>query len=208
MVSSSIIREFSSFYRISDPFSSYAIRLKLSQKGIWAQNGTIAYQVLVNKYKYDSFPLAFTRHSGKDCTDVLWSTMVHLFCTSSRLNQLLGQNKISGWTTYPVEVDFDLDDCEIFGFSITGPELSYAPEYSETIRKAIPGRSVYRTMQKGLFFDKSDWDGSDFFLVSGFVVGTQKVYELFKQATVRNVLFTPLSEVEINPVVAQRLLSQ
>ena len=53
-------------------------------------------------------------------------------------------------------------------------------------------------MYKGFYFDESQWDGSDIFLVGGHKVVTLPVQKAFKRAKVSNVRFTPLMEVEID----------
>ncbi|BCX04396.1 MAG: hypothetical protein KatS3mg053_2334 [Candidatus Roseilinea sp.] len=56
-----------------------------------------------------------------------------------------------------------------------------------------------------MYFDESQWDGSDFFLVQPLnsIAVTEKVYRLFKRAKVTNVRLTPLIQVELDVTLDQ-----
>jgi hypothetical protein len=113
---------------------------------------------------------------------------------------LLAAQAITGWATYAVEV-YDRKGHLLpgyHGFAITGPECRQDRSRSEIVSKPPPvpsgrGHQVYR----GLFFDESQWDGSDLFWVEGMTVATQAVYSAFRKAKVSNARFTRLTEVEI-----------
>jgi hypothetical protein len=145
--------------------------------------------------------LVFKAGRGGKATDVLWAYDVYIYFFSERLRRLLAEEEISGWTTYPVEL-YDRKDNHLSGYqgiAVTGRECTRDRSRSQIVDKPPPApggqsRQVYR----GLFFDESQWDGSDMFWVSevGIVV-TEKLYRLFQRHKIRNVEFTPLSKVEI-----------
>jgi hypothetical protein len=147
-------------------------------------------------------PLIFNAYRGNKATDVLWSDSIDPFFFSVRLLTLLIDQGISGWNTYPVELyNRQRERLDSYmGIAITGPECQRDRSRSEIVDKPPPvlggqGYQVYR----GLYFDESQWDGSDLFRVNegGGIVVTDRVHRLFHMHKIRNAKFTPLPEVEI-----------
>jgi hypothetical protein len=171
---------------------------QMQRPGVW----TIAQvRALVRGSLSIHEPLIFKAGRGGKATDVLWAYDVFIYFFSESLRRLLSEEGVSGWTTYPVEL-YDRKGNHLPGYqgiAVTGRECRRDRSRSQIVDKPPPapggqGRQVYR----GLFFDESQWDGSDMFWVSevGIVV-TEKLYRLFQRHKIRNVEFTPLSEVEI-----------
>ena len=145
--------------------------------------------------------MQFDANRGGQATDILWSTSLYPFFIANRLIMLLRENTITGWTTYPVEL-FDrkgerLDD--YYGLAVTGPECDFDPNRSKIVAKPPPvpqGRGYQ--VHRGLYFDESQWDGSDMFWVRNVdIVVTERVFRLLKQHKIVNVRLTPLDEVEV-----------
>lgn len=86
---------------------------------------------------------------------------------------------------------------EYFGFAVTGRGGESKRDRSEVVTKPppVPGGKPYQ-VYKGLYFDESQWDGSDIFLVDAKIVVTKAVRDAFKQSKISNVLFTCLIDVE------------
>ncbi len=195
--------DYGKLYRFSDVFATRPFRLR-SRLPSGTLSGPQLHLLAQGKYAI-SEPIQFDAVEGDQAADVLWTQLVGLFCVSGRLIRLLEENEITGWSTYPIEV-YDRQGNflpDYHGFAVTGSKCD--PEYSRSavIDKPPPdprgrGYQVY----KGLYFDESQWDGSDMFTVGvGEAVGTRvvvdKVHRLFKKYKIRNVRFTPLSEYEI-----------
>jgi hypothetical protein len=147
-------------------------------------------------------PLVFKAGSGGRATDVLWFYGVSFFF-SEPLRRLLADEGVSGWTTYPVEL-YDRKGNHLPGYqgiAVTGPKCRRDRSRSSIVDKPppVPGGRGYQ-VYRGLYFNESQWDGSDMFWVSegGGIVVTEKLYRLFRRHKIRNVELTPLPEVEID----------
>jgi hypothetical protein len=190
--------DYGRLYTFSDPLATRPYRLgdREGSHLSWEQTRTLARgRMQIHK------PIQFDAIRGRQATDMLWSQSVNLFCISTRLAVLLQENGITGWTTYPVEL-FDrkggrLDD--YYGLAVTGSECDFDPNRSKIVAKPPPvpqGRGYQ--VHKGLYFDESQWDGSDMFWVRNVdIVVTDRVFRLLKQHKIMNVRLTPLDEVEV-----------
>jgi hypothetical protein len=127
--------------------------------------------------------------------------MISLVCISERVRSLLLSGGYTGWGEYPVTV-LDRKGNELPGYSglaVTGRGGKRDRTRSSVVLKPAPtpgGRpfEVYR----GLYFSEEDWDGSDLFLVRGFIVVSHRVRDTLSSAKVSNIKLTPLTEVEID----------
>ncbi|MBI2854651.1 MAG: hypothetical protein HYX87_07015 [Chloroflexi bacterium] len=144
--------------------------------------------------------LVFRRGMGSKPADFLWTRLPPLLCVSTRVVALLSENAFSGWATYPVEVHDRADAVlpNYLGFSITGPQIDRDLSRSQIIyRPAYRGDSKTWPYYRGIYFDESKWDRSDFFWVQGWQVVTHRVQEALVRAKVTNVRFKPLSDIEV-----------
>jgi len=164
-----------------------------------------AWKLFRGKFKPEH-PLRLSAYQGGQATDFLWTAFPPLVCISSRVVELLTEHRITGWATYPVEV-YGREGEPLpgyHGFSVTGPECKRDRSRSQIIEKPPPSpRGQSYQVYKGLYFDESQWDGSDIFLVRPFggIVVTEKVYKLFKRNRVSNVRLIPLPKVEIDVIL-------
>lgn len=144
-------------------------------------------------------PIQFDAVQGEETEDVLWTQLVRPVCVSRKVVELLKENEICGWSIYPVEI-YDQEGTiipDFHGLAVTGPVCKADYERSEVVKRPSPvprgqGYEVFR----GLYFDESQWDGSDMFWVDGVLAVVEKVYFLFKNHNVGNVRFIPLKERE------------
>ena len=124
--------------------------------------------------------------------------------------ELLRENQITGWSTYPVEGHGRKGEFlpGYHGFAVTGRRCRRhsAPSLRLTKPPIVPGAKP-REVLKGLYFHPEDWDGSDFFLIDNSIIVTERVYRLFQKAKIRNVRFIPLPEVELS-VAALKILGR
>ena len=119
------------------------------------------------------------RDSGKRFRDVLDNRGGEMLI-SDRLKQLLFDNNITGWKSYPIRM-YDKRGNEVYGysgFSVTG-RCGGTLEYRTD---KVCYANGYRFFE-GLSFDIAQWDGSDIFMVNGnrSIIITKLVYKLFKE---------------------------
>jgi len=72
----------------------------------------------------------------------------------------------------------------------TGIRLKYECKYC--------GLKVYTSFSKGLYFDESKWDGSDFFIIwplPKFIIVTERVKDFCEEKGLTNCTFTPIEEL-------------
>lgn len=168
--------------------------------------GISAFELLYGKYDNFDFPIIFQQrksYGGQKITDFLntgWGGL--LTPISDKVLNLLIENNITGWKTYPIRV-FDKKGNEIegyHGFSITGRckdlDLTLVKERVEyQYRESGP---IYHHI-KGFPLDISTWDSSDIFILSGtgYSFMSKKVYSIFKKAKVSNIEYIKVSEYVI-----------
>lgn len=199
-MSTSLSLDFKQFYELSDPFATRPLRLTTRGISDWVTSDYA--RNLFKGIDHPTKPIPLRAFMGGQITDFFWTDLIDMFCISDRVVQLLHTNNITGWTTYPVEI-YDRKGEAIpnyHGFAVTGGECRRDRSRSPIITKqAVPGGKPFE-VYKALYFHADDWDGSDFFVVRSptVIVVTEKVYRLFKKSKVKNVILTPLPEVEID----------
>lgn len=140
-------------------------------------------------------------HSGSHRPmDVVWTSMVTPLIVSARVVTLWKEAGLTGWRTYPVRLEDTIgaDDVTYHGIAFTGRCGSLDRRRSVPFIKRFPARAA--KCYRGVFFDESSWDGSDFFLADEgetWYFVTERVRSLFHRHEIRNVRFTPMSEFEI-----------
>lgn len=190
------------FYTLDDPLTPRPLRLSPSVDWL---NTEAAFLLARGRWQPPA-PMLLRAQSGRQVADVLWTTFPPIFCVSSRVVNLLMENSISGWSVYPVEIIGRKNEPlpGYHGFAVIGPECQRDRSRSQVITKLnAVGRSTQ--VYKGLYFNESQWDGSDFFMVRPFggIVVTEKVYRLIKGANVTNTQLTLLAEVELDVMLDQ-----
>jgi len=105
------------------------------------------------------------------------------FVISDRFLNILVENQLTGWKTYPVEIDW-IDE-KFHGFQITGSS-------GELIEPKVQG------WYTGYKFDYDSWDGTDFFSPADthlrFI--SEKAYRLLTNSRISNVQFQNILEIE------------
>ena len=170
---------------------------KMDRKGDWA------WELLYGRYDNFDMPVIFQQkpsYGGKKITDFLNTGFgTKLTPISDKVLDILVDNNITGWKTYPIQV-FDKKGNEVLGyhgFSITGRckdlDISLLKERVDVqYYESGPVRKYY----KGFPLDLSAWDGSDMFLLSGtgFNFINKKVYSLFKKHKVTNIQYEKVTD--------------
>ena len=149
--------------------------------------------------KYDGygFPIVFRQNkeeTGKRMRDFLDTRCPSFYLISERTINLLKDNKITGWRTYPIEL-YDKKGNQIngySGFSVVGSGGSLGN--LEQRRK-----DSISHMQ----FFINQWDGSDFFSFEDtlFIITTQNVKDLFKKNKIDAVEFSPITDCGIDLIL-------
>jgi hypothetical protein len=188
--------DYSQLFRFSDPLANRPFRLSPESDFIHIPE---ANSLFCGKWQPPE-PVVFKAYMGGQATDIMWSGLPPMFCISSRVVQLLKENSCTGWSIYPAKV-YDRKGNELpdyHGFSV----ISYAGKQdlrrSEIIIKPPmrPDGEPYK-VYKGYYFEDDQWDKSDIFRVYfSHIIVTRKVRDVFKQAKIINVKFTPLLEYE------------
>ena len=132
--------------------------------------------------------------------DLLDTGYQNLYLISEKLKDLLFNNNITGWKTYPIEL-YDKKGKIIegyYGFSVIGVcgKIDYSK--SSVIEKSIfPGGPISKYyVGEYIGFDK--WDGSDFFIPEEHhrIKCTKKVVSIISDEKITHIRFEQLSKIE------------
>lgn len=188
------------FHRLSDPLANRPLRLSPTDDAVELIPDNEAYPLARGLWQPPR-ALVLRASMGGQATDFLWSTYTPIVCVSERVLRLLENEEFVGWGTYPVEV-YDRKGSPLpgyWGFAVLGPNLEHDRSMSAVLTKPPPTlRGHEYQVYKGLYFRADGWDGSDFFLVEGFTVVTERVRKEFKRHRITNVRLTSLVEVEVD----------
>ena len=157
------------------------IAIKAREDKDYDKSREIRNKLTLGDFEGLEFPVIFRedRDSGKRFRDILDNRGGEMLI-SDRLKQLLFDNNITGWTSYPIRM-YDKRGNEVYGysgFSVTG-RCGGTLEYRTD---KVCYANGYRFFE-GLSFDIAQWDGSDIFMVNGnrSIIITKLVYKLFKE---------------------------
>jgi hypothetical protein len=151
------------------------------------KRGAIAIESTI-KYDYweiaqDPTPLIknniFKVYRGQKPLDLIAYCECTNFAISERVKLLLEENKISGWSCYPIKIDKVEENYYSFQITGIGGEITNREKDG-----CVP-------MFKPIKWDEKGWDGSDIFRLkdSGVKVCTEKVKDLFDKAKITNIIF-------------------
>ena len=135
--------------------------------------------------------------------DFVWTGEVALVLMSGRVVGALRRDRVTGWSTYPVRLEGieAADTPMFFGLQITGRCGPLDRSRGEWVHKDDePGKQL-----RGLFFEETSWDGSDFFIPSGslHIFVSERVKECLKREKVTNARLERLIDV-LTPEVVLR----
>jgi hypothetical protein len=132
-------------------------------------------------------------------SEVIWTTMGTMVIIADSVVQLLRSHGFTGWSLYDVSVR-DKQGQLIPGYrglAVTGRCANIDNSQSIEVPRIFP--TGISPTWKGLFFDPASWDGSDLFMPTpstGWKFVVEDVKKAFEQAKIRNVMFTPLEQIE------------
>lgn len=143
------------------------------------------------------------RHTmGGTPRDVIWTTYAGPMIVRNTVVELFRAHEFTGWKTFPVEV-YDRKGQNLPGYvglAVYGRCGPIDNAQSEVIpHKYRPSGSP---VLRGLYFDPSSWDGSDFFMTSTttWVFVRDSVKVALERAKVTNIAYRKLTEVECRRV--------
>ncbi len=133
--------------------------------------------------EYNPNPLKVKKSQGRKAYDVVRLEDVFNFLISPNLLKVLESNSLTGWNTYPINSDTDLDGYR--GFQCTS---SCGP----------PIRPKNSGFVKGYEFDHKTWDGSDFFIpeTTMMIICTRRAKELIEDFKIKNIELRNLKTFE------------
>ena len=122
-------------------------------------------RLIKGDYRHIELPVIFKQSTGKNFHDMLDTGWPSLYLISDKMENVLEQNNLTGWKTFPVQV-IDKKGSEVKGYqglSITGRCGPVDYTKCEIIEKrAFPDAPLVK-YYKGLYVGLDKWDGSDFF---------------------------------------------
>lgn len=194
--------EMKDFYYFDSRYLSSSFQVTAIGLGQDDQGSSHHSNLIRSKYEGINFPVVFKQKSGKKFTDILATGWVNLLLISDKLKNLLIENHLSGWKTYPIILK-DKKENQIegyHGFSVTGISGRKSYINSPIIEtRYVPEGPIVR-LYKGATIDLGKWDGSDFFVPEGTVgiVITKKVAEILKKNKISNLSLDNVAEVEMD----------
>jgi len=140
---------------------------------------------------------------GESPSDVIWTTSAHPVIVHQRVLDLLRENDLTGWRSYPVRVVDQLGVVheDYAGLQIVG-RCGVAELSRSSVRlKQYPGGWFPDLV--GYYFAENSWDGSALFMhvpdakgkVSGHIFMIEAVREALSKAKIRNVSYQRLTDV-------------
>ena len=185
--------DFNQIYQLRDKdikgaFNSCGTNIKIEHVNLF--KGEIELKELLN-YDYNF---------GTKLYDLINSGFAGIYLLSNKVINLLKENQISGWMTYPCNL-FDKQKNEVLGYSLFSVKGRCGPidrlkserhikQYTQT------GKPV--DILKGLYFEMDTWDGSDIFSPEGtlYTFVNEKVKEILIKNKVTNILFDRITDIE------------
>jgi len=136
---------------------------------------------------------------GDKPEDIIWTDSGTPVLLSDRMLDLFLTEGFTGWSTYDVKL-FSKNHKTIPGYSglvVKGRCGPIDDSLSRKVAKKFPAR--ISTVWKGLYFDPSTWDGSDFFMPegnNGWIIIVEKVKRALEKFRFKNAVCISLDEVE------------
>lgn len=196
------------FYQMSSKgyLTTFAVTPDLFEKAISnnldgpCSGRDIHHQLLYGDYitgeypLYIHFPVIYRQFAGKKMRDVIDTRYDgHVYIISRRMKQILIENAISGWKSYPI-VLYDKKNNLIQGyegFTVTG-------------RGGVMGQLDKRGNlidSENIEWRSCQWDGTDvFFVKPNYIIVTERVRTILKKAKIEALSFKSLDEYNIKVI--------
>lgn len=144
-------------------------------------------------------PIVFRHIIGRQPKDMLISTDAVLRIVSKRFLDILQENKVTGWSTFPVLV-YDKKGKVLagyYGLSVTGRSgpIDDTQQRIEVRESPMNPGYMFR-VGIGLHFDQDSWDGSDIFTPQGgMIIVVRKVKEQL-ECEIKELVYCDIQEYE------------
>jgi hypothetical protein len=161
------------------------------------------YRLLKGDLSDFKFPIVFKQADGKILHDILDTGWASLYLISDNMKNILLENNISGWKSYPIKL-YDRKNNEIQGyngFSIIGKCNAKAKFRKDSMfEKRLIINGPLAKYYKGLNIDFTKWDGSDFFIPKGSlrIVITQNLQDIILNHKLTNVNIRNIKDIEVS----------
>lgn len=187
---------------MKDLYSFDCRHLKSSLQVESIETGKDDYNLIAAKYEGIKFPVLYKQVAGKKLTDILATGVPSLLLISQKLKNLLEENFVTGWTTYPIILK-DKQDNQIegyHGFSVKGVSGPKSYINSPVIEKRLVESGPIVKFYKGANIDLNKWDGADFFIPEDTIaiITTRVVANLLEKNQVSNAMLNNVSESEMS----------
>ena len=192
--------DYDKIFSISDPVSNRAFR------GSIVDDSKAKPEISRAESKIDDFVPIYHFMGEANPKDVIWTANAHPLIFSETLINLLIQNNLTGWDTYPVEVydkNKNLVKSNYYGFIITGRASFVDYTRSKIVIKKLGNKETPHI--RGRYFYNDQWDGTDFFMEDAdqenrfnmFRYCTERVYMLLKKYKIKNIYFENVIQSDI-----------
>jgi len=184
---------FDNIYSLGEPFATRPFRGSLREA-----TPNLDFYAVASGRTVPHEAVRVVPYGGRDLTDFIWTDAAVLRLVSHRVLALLRESRISGWSTFPVEVsDRNGEPIGGFeGFSVIGRCGQLNPAMSIPTQKEFPG-GIFPYF-RGYYFKPESWDGSHVFSPEGrvdiFVTGV--VRDLLRQSKTKNVEYRAITGIE------------
>ncbi|MCK0110130.1 hypothetical protein MWU58_12555 [Flavobacteriaceae bacterium S0825] len=133
--------------------------------------------------EYNPNPLKVKKSQGRKAYDIVRLQDVFNFLVSPSLIYALESNSLTGWKTFSIESDIELDGYK--GFQCTGT-------CGSPIRPEQSGFVI------GYEFDIKTWDGCDFFIPESTmkIICTKKAKDIIEKYKIKNIKLENLKTLE------------
>lgn len=141
-----------------------------------------------------SFPVVFHQNGGERIRDVLGDGM-RVVLISDRMVNILIEEQLTGWKTYKI-LFYDNRGETITGFngfSVIGRGGTYV--FSPDCPKDWMQCEIKYANKEHRTYDIRQWDGSDFFTISGSLFSTKRAVDALKKHKISSLLYQPIEEL-------------
>lgn len=187
---------FASIYALEEPGASRAFRASLEL----TRDDALA--LLASEAKRTASISGRWAMGASQPGDIVWTTLALPVLLSERVVGVLREEGFTGWGVVPVDLRGKNGEPlpTYYYLCVRGRCGPSDVGRSTKVDKIYPG-GVF-PIWKGLYFDETTWDGSDFFVAAGtgFKFIVEGVKRAFQKAKVKNALLTPLDEVELESI--------
>ena len=135
-------------------------------------------------------PLQYWIRGGSKYKDVLDMPWLSAYIISDRFKQILEENNVTGWISYPIELldKYNNVVSGYNGFCIIGRSGPMNPKGAlGSLADKVPETEL--PPYKNGWFDINTWDGSDIFMlgISRWIVITERVFKLLKKEKITSI---------------------